>query len=177
MKCLYYLTSTLDSTQKISDDLHSAGVNDWFIHVISKDEVGLNKKQIHSSNYLETLDLIRDGLIGAVAGFCLGTLIAVLAYSFNWFGTNVNIIAYAAVIVVLTGFGAWEGGLAGVASENKKIRQFHNELEKGKYLVLIYAKRKQEDAVKKTMAEKHPEASFTAVDSHFYNPFTNLKRV
>jgi len=53
MKCLYYLTSTLDSTRKITDDLHQAGIDDWFIHVLSKDEAGLKKEKIHSSNYLE----------------------------------------------------------------------------------------------------------------------------
>ena len=177
MKCLYYLTSSLDSTQKISDDLHAAGVNDWFVHVISKDEAGLRKKQVHSSNYLETLDLVRNGLIGAVLGFILGAVIALLAYSFSWFGSDIHIIAYLAIVLVFTGFGSWEGGLAGVARENKKIRQFHDELENGKYLVLIYARKNQEEAVKATMSDKHPEANFTAIDSQFFNPFANLKRV
>ena len=177
MKCLYYLTSTLDSTQQISNDLQEAGVNNWFLHVVSKDEAGLKKQQIHSSNYLETLDLVRDGLIGACFGFSLGLILSLLAYFFQWFGSNLHIIAYLAIIVVFTGFGAWEGGLAGVASENKKIKQFHDEIEAGKYLVLIYARKNQEEIVRKTMEQKHPEASFSASDSSFFNPFTNLKRV
>ena len=36
IKCLYYLTSTLDSTRHITDDLHEAGIDDWFIHVLSE---------------------------------------------------------------------------------------------------------------------------------------------
>lgn len=177
MKCLYYLTNTLDSTQLISNDLQEAGVNNWFLHVVSKDEAGLKKQQIHSSNYLETLDLVRDGLLGAGAGFALGLAISLIAFFLEWFGPNINIIAYLAIIVVFTGFGAWEGGLAGVASENKKIKQFHEEIEAGNYLVLIYARKNQEAIVKKTMEEKHPEATFAAADSSFFNPFTNLKRV
>ena len=69
MKTMYYLTPTLVSTHQVSDDLHHAGVKDWFIHVISKDESGLSREHIHSSNYLETLDLVRDGIIGAMIGF------------------------------------------------------------------------------------------------------------
>ena len=65
MKCMYYLAPTLDDTQRISDDLHEAGVNDWFLHVVSKDEAGLRREKLHSSNYLETLDVVRDGFIGA----------------------------------------------------------------------------------------------------------------
>ena len=60
MKCLYYLAPTLDSTHGISDDLHEVGVKDFFVHVISRDEAGLKQQHIHSSNYLETLDIVLD---------------------------------------------------------------------------------------------------------------------
>lgn len=65
MKCFYYLAPTLESTHQISDDLHDVGVRDWLLHVITKDEAGLKREHIHSSNYFETLDLVRGGLIGA----------------------------------------------------------------------------------------------------------------
>ena len=60
MNCLYYLAPTLDSTHQVTDDLHTAGVRDFFIHVISKDEHGLGEHHLHSSNYLETLDIVRE---------------------------------------------------------------------------------------------------------------------
>ena len=45
--------------------LHALDVDDFFLHVISTDEAGLSKRHIHSSNYLETLDLIGAGFIGS----------------------------------------------------------------------------------------------------------------
>ena len=69
MKCYYYLAPSLDSTHQISDDLHEVGVLDWFLHVITEDEAGLKREHLHSSNYLETTDIIRDGLIGLILGF------------------------------------------------------------------------------------------------------------
>ena len=81
MKCIYYLSPTLKSTQNISDDLHSIGIDDWFLHIHNKDESGLVKQHLHSSNYLETLDLIREGLIGAglglMAGLCAAAITSV----------------------------------------------------------------------------------------------------
>ena len=74
MKCLYYLAPTLDSTHDISDDLHAVGVKDFFLHVISRDEAGLKKQHVHSSNYLETLGLIRHGFIGSAIGFLAGLI-------------------------------------------------------------------------------------------------------
>ena len=67
MNCLYYLAPTLDSTHRISDDLHAAGIDDFYLHVVSKDESGLKNEHLHSSNYLETHDIVRDGLIGAAS--------------------------------------------------------------------------------------------------------------
>lgn len=177
MKTMYYITPTLVSTHQVSDDLHEAGVKDWFIHVISKDESGLSKEHVHSSNYLETLDLVRDGIIGAMIGFFIGVIAAGLLMYIKPFGPNVPEIVYLFIILLLTLFGSWEGGLMGIASKNKKLAKFDSDLDAGKYLILIYAKKGQGRVVKSTMTEKHPEAELVATDSHFLNPFSSLERV
>lgn len=175
MKCIYYLSPSLKSTHEISDDLHSIGVDDWFLHIVSKDESGLSKERLHSSNYLETLDVIRNGLIGAALGFGTGVLFALLSMAVEPFGPNVPMLGYAAMVFVLSCFGAWVGGLVGIASENKKLANFHDEIERGKYLILIYAKKDQEEKIMKMMGAKHSEAELAAVDAHFLNPFAQLK--
>ncbi len=177
MKCLYYLTSTLDSTRKITDDLHQAGIDDWFIHVLSKDESGLKKDKIHSSNYLEQLDILRYGIIGGIAGFAVGLIAVGLFDSTKPFGPDMPGIVYYAIIGFFTLFGIWEGGLTGIASENKKIAQFHNEIEAGNNLILIYAKKASEELIKKVMVAQHPEAELAAIDASFYNPLAELKRI
>ena len=88
MKCMYYLAPTLVSTHQVSDDLHEVGIDDWYIHVISKDEAGLKNEKIHSSNWLETTDLLRIGFIGANIGFIAGVLIAGGLLLFEPFGPN-----------------------------------------------------------------------------------------
>lgn len=176
MKCLYYLTPSLDSTHKISDDLHEAGVDDWYFHVISKDESGLKKEQIHSGNYLEKLDILRYGILGAVIGFICGLVVSGVVMVAEPFGPEPKGIVYFGIIILLSCFGAWSGGLTGVASENKKIAEFHSDIESGKYLILIYARKHMEGLVKKMMENKHPESSLEAIDVNFYNPLTGLKR-
>ena len=177
MKTNYYLSPTLKSTQQISDDLHEVGVNDWFIHVVSKDEAGLNKEQVHSSNYLETLDVLRNGGIGGLIGFIVGVIAAGALMFFKPFGPNMPEYIYLIILVLFTLFGIWEGGLAGVASENRKLAKFHNELEEGKYLILIYTWKNQEQAVKEMMQRKHPETKLVATDIQYFNPFSPLKRL
>jgi len=175
MKCIYYLAPTLPSTHRISDDLHAAGINDFFLHVIAKDELGLKREQIHSANYIETMDFIRDGFIGAGIGALAGLIgIGLLRY-FEPFGPDVPGYVYAILVAAATLFGAWEGGLTGVDSQNKKIRKFRPRIEAGEYLILVYARKHQEDIVRTTMREKHPEAECVGIDTHFINPFVSVK--
>ena len=176
MKCLYYLAPTLDSTQRVSDDLHASGVSDFFLHVISKNESGLKEQQIHSSNYLETRDIVRVGFMGAAVGVIVGLIGAGLLMYFQPFGPDVPDIVYLIVVAVATLFGAWEGGLTGIASENKKLAKFRHDIAAGRYLILIYARSQQGAAVRAMMRAKHPEAELVAVDRHFINPFSAVRK-
>jgi len=177
MKCLYYLAPTLPSTRRISDDLHDVGVNDFYLHVVAKDESGLRQQQIHSANYLETLDVIRDGFVGAGIGFAAGLVgIALLEY-YEPFGPDVPLFVYLILIAAATLFGAWEGGLTGVATENRKLRRFHDEIEAGTFLLLVYVRRSQEETVRALMQQRHPEAALACIDTHFVNPFAAVTTV
>ena len=176
MKCLYYPAPTLDSARNISNDLHAIGSRNLFLHAISKDEAGLQERQIPSSNYLETLDLARDGLIGSAIGFCIGLIGAGLLKLFEVFGPGVPGIVYLVTVAVATLFGAWEGGLTGIATENKKLAMFHNDIEAGRCLLLIYAPKDQEATVTQMMRARHPEAPLAAVDRQCINPFSAVRR-
>lgn len=176
MKCMYYLAPNLVSTSQISGDLQQVGVEDWFLHVISKDEAGLKRDKLHSSNWLETTDLLRDGFIGANFGFIFGAILAGLLMFFQPFGPNIPGIAMLFLVIVSTLFGAWLGGLVGLDSGNRKLRRFHDEIEAGQYLLLIYARKGKGEVVKKMMGERHPEARHVATDRHFINPFSSVER-
>jgi hypothetical protein len=178
MKCIYFLSPTIATTDQVSADLHDVGVNDFYLHVICRDHAGLKRHQIHSSNYFETLDVMRDGFIGATLGFLIGLAGAGLLLYTKPFGVHVvPTFVYAILVGAATLFGAWEGGLVGIDSENKKLAKFHDDLVSGKYLILVYVRKHREQVVLKMMREKHPDAELVAVDSHFVNPFSTVKRV
>lgn len=179
MKCIYFLTPTLASTESVSRDLHAVGVKDFFLHVVSRDEMGLRQHHIQSSNYLETLDVVRDGFIGAALGFIAGMIGVGLLMYFKPFGENLHIptLVYVVLAGAATLFGAWEGGLMGVDHENKKLARFHDDLVAGRYLILVYVRKHREAAVQKMMRDKHPDAAFVAIDRHFINPFSTVARI
>ena len=55
MKCIYYLSPSLKSTEEISNDLHAIGIDDWFLHIVSKDESGLSKNASIPATILKPL--------------------------------------------------------------------------------------------------------------------------
>ncbi len=176
---MYYLASTLSSTQTVSDDLHEAGIKDFYLHVVTRDESGLKQQHIHSSNYLETLDLVRNGFVGGALGLLFGSAgIAALIY-LQPFGAEVHVpsFVYVALVVAATLFGTWEGGLVGIGSENRKLAKFHDDIDLGKYLILVYVRKRQEMSVRKVMQEQHADAQLVAIDRHFINPFSAVQRV
>lgn len=175
MKCLYYLSPSLISAQGVSDDLHKAGISDWFIHVVSHDEAGLARAHLHSSNYLETLDIVREAIIGTLLGFMGGLIIALVIKLIDPFPIQLTFLAYLAVVVVCTMFGCWVGGLDGWAHKNRKIERFMADVEAGNHLILIYARQRQLEVVFDVMLAQHPEAKLVASDSRFMNPFSKLK--
>lgn len=177
MKCLYYLSPNLDVCKKVSNDLHDIGVDDWYLHVISKDESGLTQQHIHSSNYLETLDLYRGTTVGGALGFVISLVIIAAMATFEPFGPGVPGYVYMIILAVTTLFGIWEGGLYGIDTENQKIAPFHEQIEAGKYLVLVYTDKKQGEKISQMMGQRHPESELVASDTHYINPFSKLKLV
>lgn len=178
MKRLYYLTQSMESTQSISDDLHNSGVTDWNFHVLSKqNESGLYRRHIHSANLTHKSDIVHSAERGAIIGFVFGILLA-------WFLSNVPVFGIpisgsAPYFVILFGlmFGGWFGGFLGIQTENYKIKRFHDQLEIGRYLIMIDVEVGQEQLVRDIMNSKHPEARYYTDGSSVITPFHKPKPV
>jgi hypothetical protein len=63
-----------------------------------------------------------------------------------------------------------------VATENQKLKRWHEQIEAGKYLILIYAHKGQGEAIKAMMLAQHPESRHVATDHRFLNPFGRVRR-
>ena len=171
MKRMYYLSSSLDSVERISTSLHQAGITDWNFHVHSKDEAGLTKHHVHSANYIQKMDIVRYGERGAMIGVVISALICAYMVTAQPFGSNIDGLAYSAVFVFFTLFSAWAGGMVGMMKENQKLAEYHDDLEAGKHLLLVDVKAGQAEEVSQLMASQHPEAQFMREGSTFINPF------
>ena len=92
------------------------------------------------------------------------------------FGPNVSVVAYFSVILIATFSGGWLSVLLGVGMENKKLSQFHESIQYGQYLFLIYARKGKGEMIKAMMRDRHPESEYAATDEHFMTPFSDVVR-
>lgn len=171
MKRMYYLSSSLDSVEQISESLHQAGVTDWNFHVHSKDEAGLTRHHVHSANYIQTMDIVRYGARGMMLGFILSALACGYMITAQPFGTHIDSLAYIAIFIFFTLFSTWAGGMIGMMKENQKLAQYHDEIEAGQHLLLVDVKAGQVEEIRQLMASQHPEAKFMREGSTLVNPF------
>ncbi len=168
MKRLYYLTPTITSAEAISEDLHDEGVTDWNFHILSKDEAGLYSHHLHSANLLQRTDIVRYMERGLIVGLLMGACFAIPLYFLEEFTFG----AWMAISVFCLLFGVWCGGIGGITRDNYKIERFHEDIESGKYLLMIDVHKHDEDVIKRVMAIRHPEARLQGHTSTHTNPFS-----
>jgi len=167
MKRLYYVTSRIDSVEQIAKDMHREGISDWHFRVLSKDRQGLYNHHIHSTNYLHEFDLLHGALRGAIIGVVVGLLLCLIVNQLAGYP------ALSLQLLVLIGalFGTWLGALIGMSHENYKVARFHDDIEAGRYLIMVDVDQKQVTTIKQIMASYHPEANSCGEESTLVNPF------
>ena len=166
MRRIYYLLDDIDEADLISDTLHDNGIADWQFHVMAKDEEGLYRHHLHRANILQKRDVVHSGERGALIGGAVGLYLS--AFILPW-SISSNILLMS-VLMVLTTVGVIVGGLLGNTHENYKIARFHEDLEKGRLLIMLDVKKDQHKLVMSLMENKFPDLKSAGNDSVFSNP-------
>ena len=163
MRRLYYIADSVDDAEAVTLALKAEGIRDWHLHVLAKDEAGLYTHKIHSANPIHQLDVVHTGLRYAFVGLLVGLLLAgvlLVLHLTGIVGLTINALAF----VILGGlgmcFGAWEGGLVGLTRENYKIERYHEEIEAGKYLIMVDVTSQQRPLVKEMMNFDFPHIPY-----------------
>lgn len=171
LRRLYYLTDTLDSTIAIARDLEKLRIGYNQIHVLGHNEGELVRHNVHCGSPLENYDSIRLGEQGAIVGFLIGLVFIIIVKAVQPFGMDISFWILIPLWIIFTLHGAWSGGLIGTHRRYYRIARFRDDLEQGRYLVLIDVTRDQEAEVKEVMRRYHAEAGFKGDSPVTSNPF------
>ena len=177
MRRLYYIADDLPTTRAISDTLHEEGVTDWNFHVVAKDETGLYQHHIHSATPIHQLDIIHTGERRAMFGAGIGLVVGLIVYVFDalpFATTELTVFLFGLVGGL---FGAWQGGVIGRSRENYKLEPYHDEIEAGRYLILVDVDPASRGRVREIMNMGFPRVRYCGKDTTMINPFRRPKRI
>jgi hypothetical protein len=153
---LYYLLPDPRSARTIMDDLLLARIEERRIHFLAKR--GTPMDGLHEANILQKSDIVhgaqRGVLIGAALGCALGAFVTFyLVTDPKWQVATIFIAsAFGA------GFGGWTASLVGAAVPNSRLKQFADEIEQGKFLLIVDVPEHKVQEVKALVGRVHPEA-------------------
>lgn len=177
MKRLYYVADDVLTCDRVSRTLLGEGISDWHFHVLSRDEAGLYQHHIHSATTYQQLDVIHTGERWGFVGAGVGLAVGLLAWATQLLPWGVDAFSVFLMSVVGGLFGAWQGGLVGLTRENYKIAPFHDDIEAGRYLIMVDVDDETRSRVRAIMNVGFPEVRYRGKDSTFINPLARAERI
>lgn len=150
---LYYLADNFNTVDRVAQVLQRQGLSQWNFHVVSKDDVGLYKHQLHSATPLHTRDVWRQGEWGGLIGFVMGIIVTAVIIGGLGFFRNHIVEASIVIIALVAMHGAWIGAMTGLGNENYKIKRFHDDIESGRILVMIDVAAKERGRIRQALEQ------------------------
>lgn len=166
MKRLYYLFRDTRQARAISEDLHTAGVEDGQMHFLADDPDSLQRVGINTVPVSQERELHWRGLHGAATGLGVGMGVLLMLYlTVPDPGAHMNLMMLVFVCSAFALFGAWVGSMAVMFRDNLLLARFARSMDRGDtLLVLDLRSPQQESRARDIMHARHREARFEGED-------------
>jgi len=162
---LYFLLPDVASATRTADDLLLARVEDRHMHFLARR--GTDLGALHEASYLLKTDLMRGAVIGLVLGTLGGVILGYMIVNHPPEGTHPGLLAAVLAMLFGAALGVWMGSMAATAVPNSRLRQFDDELGRGKVLMVVDLPYEQVDRIREIVAARHPEVLATSQETRY----------
>jgi len=161
---LYFLLPDVASARQTADDLLLARVEDRHMHFLAKR--GTDLGELHEASYLQKTDLMHGAGIGLAFGGLGGLVLGAMIVAFPPAGSPqlVTVLIAAVIGAVL---GAWMASMAAAAVPNSRLKQFQDDIEKGKILLMVDIPYGRVEQIRELVMGRHPEAVSGGQETRF----------
>lgn len=164
MKRHYFISDNLDDLDMIEAELEEKGINRPQIHVLSKDDAGVDThRHLHNIESVLKQDIVHGTLVGAMLGLIAAILVLAIGFisrlpeAYTW-------TPFYFLAIVLFGFITWSGGFYGIQTPHKDFRRFQKDLNNGKHIFIVDVDPSQEDIINQVKA-RHQHLSDAGIGS------------
>lgn len=148
MKRHYFISDDLDDLDRIEVELEQRGIKKPQIHVLSKDDGGVERhKHLHNIESVLKQDVVHGTIVGAIFGLLGAACVLAVGYlttlpeTYTW-------MPFFFLAIVIFGFITWSGGFYGIQTPHKDFRRFQRDLNEGKHIFFVDVDESQEDVVR-----------------------------
>lgn len=152
MKRHYFISDNLDELDALEQELERRGVVTPQIHVLSKDDSGVdNHLHLHNIESVFKQDVVHGTILGALFGALAAAFVLAIGYlttlpeTYTW-------TPFYFLAIVLFGFITWSGGFYGIQTPHKDFKRFQKDLDNGKHIFIVDVDPSQEDIVKQLVS-------------------------
>jgi len=152
---LYFLLPDVECATRTTDDLLLARVEDRHMHCLAKR--GTELGELHEASYLIKTDLMRGAGLGLFCGALGGVILGYMIVNHPPEGTHPGLAAAVIAAIVGALLGVWMGSMAATAVPNSRLKQFENDIARGKVLMIVDVPYEKVDRIRDIVAARHPE--------------------
>ena len=131
MRRIYFLVPDISATKRIVNELLLARIEEKHIHVIAKR--GTPLEDLPEASLLQKSDFVPAVQQGLALGGSTGVLAGLVAVALPPASTVVAGGILLASALAGAGVGAWVSGLVGMSIGNRRIKEFEDAIEAGKF--------------------------------------------
>jgi hypothetical protein len=153
---LYFLLPDVESARRTADDLLLARIEDRHMRFLARR--GTDLGELHEASYLQKTDLVHGAGIGLMLGGIGGLVLGALIVTYPPEGTSPQLVAVLIAAVVGGALGAWMASMAAAAVPNSRLKQFQDDIERGRVLLMVDVPYGRVEQVRDLVLERHPEA-------------------
>jgi len=143
MRRHYYISDDLDDLESIERELEENGVTTPQIHVLSKDDAGVEEHHLNHVPSFMKKDVVHSTSIAAMFGFLCAVLVLCVA-EYSGVTETVGWTPFILLAVIVMSFITWEGGMWGIQEPNIHFKRFEKTLAEGKHVLYVEVNKSQE---------------------------------
>jgi hypothetical protein len=162
---LYFLLPDVECATRTANDLLLARVDDRHMHCLARR--GTDLGELHEASYLIKTDLMRGAGIGLFFGALAGVILGTMIVNHPPEGTHPGLAAAVLSALVGAALGMWLGSMAASAVPNSRLRQFDDQLARGKVLMIVDVPYEKVDRIRDVVAARHPEVVASSMETRY----------
>jgi hypothetical protein len=159
---LYFLLPSVDIARETANDLLLARIEDRRMRFLARR--GTDLGELHEASHLEKSDLVHGAELGLAIGGACGIVAGIVAVVMPPGGVPLQLVTVVLLALAGAGIGAWLSSLVGASVPNSRLKDFAQEIENGKILLMVDVELGRVDQIRELVLGGHPETEARGIE-------------